>query len=119
MIRLWSASAPYRRRVGSEYARTASVFSFNHDGLEIARVKRRNRPRWMPVWHIVFFIYLIMLIRLVALADVGPAGYALRMDEMRHGNVLEQAAAGIMDMDPLSRRLAANLRGLVNFISGD
>ena len=119
MFRFLSVFAPFHRRVSCEYSRTASVLSFNHDGLEIARVKRRAGVRWLPLWHIVFFIYLVLLIRLVAVADIGPAGYANRMEQMRNGTVLEQAAAVIMDMDPISQRFAAKLRGFVGFISGD
>ncbi len=89
--------------------RSTSVLSFNHDGLEIARTKRERR--WLPIWHVIFFIYLILLIRLVTMAQIGPGGYAMRMDEMQNGNAVEQVAARIMAMDPISQRLAVKIRG--------
>ncbi len=118
MFGLWPARNAKRNAARSEYSRTAAVISFNHDGLEICRVKRSSRSRWLPVWHFVFFVYLILLIRTVAVADIGAAGYANRMEQMRNGNLLERAAAGIMDIDPITRIAAAEFRGFVSFISG-
>jgi hypothetical protein len=115
MPNYWKRSEPYRRRVKSPYQSTSAVLSFNHDGVEIARV--RTKRRWLPVWHLMVFLYLILLIRLIALADIGPTGYASRMDEMRQGNFLERSAVWVMAMDPLSRRLAAELRGVLSVIS--
>lgn len=117
MLRIWRAITPYRHRVPSEYRRTASVLSFNHDGLEIARVKAEPGHRWLPLWHIMVFIYLILLIRLVAFADIGPGGYNNRMEQMRNGTLLEQGAAKVMAMDPISQRLARELRGVFGVVS--
>jgi len=116
MIAYWNKTEPYRRRVSSQYQRSASVLSFNHDGVEIARV--RAKRRWLPIWHVMVFVYLILLIRLIAMADIGPAGYANRMVEMRNGSFLERTAARVMDLDPVSRKLAAELRGVLKVISG-
>jgi len=112
MFSIWTATANRRHRIGSGYRRSASVLSFNHDGLEIARVRTRQR-RWLPLWHIMVFVYLILLIRLIALADIGPAGYGNRMSEMRNGNILERSAARIMAMDPVSRRVAQGLHNVL------
>lgn len=116
MITLWNASKPIRRRAASEYRRSASVLSFNHDGLEIARVRYRRR-RWLPIWHIMVFTYLVLLIRLIAVADIGPAGYGVRMSEMHNGNQLERLAASIMDLDPVSRQMAMKLRQVLSLVS--
>jgi len=96
------------RRSGGLYQPSATVLSFNHDGLEIARVK--NEKRWLPVWHIIFFIYLALLVRLVAMADIGPGGYAARIGDMQEGNVFERASAYVMHMDPVSQQIAISLR---------
>jgi hypothetical protein len=90
------------------YQPSAAVSSFKHDGLEIARVK--NERRWLPVWHIIFFVYLALLVRLVAMADIGPGAYAGRIDDMRNGNLFERAAAYVMHMDPVSQQIAISLR---------
>jgi len=108
MFKVFNVFRRAKLRVGGAYARSASVVSFNHDGLEIARV--RNERRWLPLWHIAVFIYLALLIRLVTIAEIGPAAYANRMENMNNGSMLERAAASIMYMDPVSRNIAVGLR---------
>lgn len=95
--------------VGDRF-QTASVLSFNHDGLEIAKVKARP-TRYLPVWHVLFFIYFILLVRLVVMADMGPGAYQNRMNALAEGVWYERAAAKVMQMDPVSREIAMNLRG--------
>ena len=102
-------------RVAEGYRRSSAVFSFNHDGLEVARV--RNRSRYLPLWHVIFFIYFAMIIRLVVAADIGTAGYEARMQEMREGHTLERLAARVMHMDPVSRQLAVQIRTGLTFIN--
>ncbi|MDJ0824808.1 MAG: hypothetical protein QNJ16_04830 [Rhodobacter sp.] len=109
MLRFLNALRPVADRAAREYRRSASVVSFNHDGLEIARIKTERR--WLPVWHILVFAYLVLLIRLIAVVDIGPAGYAVRMEAMQNGSVLERAAAKVMTMDPMSRQIAIKIRG--------
>ena len=87
---------------------TASVLSFNHDGLEIARVKKRNR--WLPMWHIIFVVYLGLMIRLVVMADIGPGAYGSRMAELKNGTMLERGIGYVMQMDPVSHSIAINVR---------
>lgn len=84
------------------------MHSFNHDGLEIARV--RHERRWLPVWHIVFFIYLGLVIRLVTMTEIGPAGYAQRMAQLENGTLVERMTAQVMQMDPVSRKIAIQVR---------
>jgi len=111
MIGFSKIFASIRRRFGSEYRRSSAVLSFNHDGLEIARV--RNERRWLPLWHIAVFLYLALLIRLISIADAGPTAYANRMENLRNGNVLERFVARVMYMDPVSRSIATKVRGTV------
>jgi hypothetical protein len=66
--------------------------------------------RWLPLRHLVFFLYIALLIRILALAELGPGAYAQRLEEMRRGSLPERAAALVMRMDPASRQLALQLR---------
>lgn len=106
-----------RDRLDNGYRHTSAVLSFNHDGIEIARV--RNERRWLPLWHISVFLYLAMLIRLVTIADIGPASYANRMDKMNNGNLIERATATVMYMDPISRSIAVKLRRTLHDLGAD
>ncbi len=111
MFRFWRSIATYRRRMSDGYQRSAVVLSFNHDGLAIARTKKHRR--WLPLWHFMVFIYLVLLIRLVVLADIGAVGYHARMAEMENGNILERGAAKVMQLDPISQSLAVTIRGWI------
>ena len=108
MRKIFGSSSRSAARVSAAYRRSSSVLSFNHDGLEVARVK--NERRWLPIWHIAVFIYLALLIRLIAIADVGPAAYANRLEQMNKGSFVEQAVAKVMQMDPISQKLALKVR---------
>jgi len=90
------------------YGRSNVVLSFGQDGLAIARVK--SNKRWMPIWHVIFFIYVALLIRLIIIADLGPAGYASKLSKLENGTFLERAAASAMAMDPVSQALAIRIR---------
>lgn len=105
-----------RRKVASQYRRSSVVLSFNHDGLQLARVK--NNRRWLPLFHIVAFIYLAMVIRLVVIAEIGPSGYSQRMAELRDGNMLERVAASVMAMDPVSQAIAGHIRSGFHTMNG-
>ena len=108
MFQLWKALSRSKRSVGSAYRSSSTVLSFNHDGLEVARV--RNDRRWLPLWHIAVFLYLAMLVRVIVIADIGPAAYANRVEKMNDGSILEQIAAKAMYMDPVTRSLAIEVR---------
>lgn len=105
----------FPRRVATGYSRSAALASFNHDGLELARVRRKSR--YLPVWHIIFFIYLAMVIRLVVAADIGTAGYEARVHQMKNGSTIERMAAVVMEMDPVSRELAMKVRAGLAFLN--
>ena len=108
-MRILSNTINYLRGgFGVHYRQSAAVLSFNQDGLEIARV--RHERRFLPFFHITMFFYLAMIIRLVVMAEVGPVAYASRMDQLSNGNMLERAGAFVMQMDPVSRDIATQLR---------
>lgn len=109
MLRIFRKPLPEPALSGTGFFRHNRVQSFNHDGLELARIKRK-RVRYLPVWHVIFFVYFVYLVRLVAMADMGVATYQSRIDQLAQGNVLERTAAVVMHMDPVSRSLAIDLR---------
>lgn len=86
----------------------ASVISFNHDGFEIARV--RTKRRWMPAWHVIFFVYMIFVVRLITMIDIGPASYGNRVAELANGSAIERIAARVMRMDPVSHQFVIEAR---------
>lgn len=72
--------------------------------------KRRKRVRGLPVWHLIFFIYFIFVMRLLAMTEMGVATYNQRMEEMRAGNAVERAVSYFMVMDPVSEKISFELR---------
>jgi len=95
---------------------TVSIESFNHDNLELARARRRRRG--LPLLHFAAFCYLVLVLRIVTIAGVGPGMYNARMAEMQRGNVVERAAAFLMQPDAVSRDLARNMRWGLEFFMG-
>ncbi len=98
----------FRRKVARGYRRSSVVVSFDDNGMAVSRVK--SNRRWLPVWHIIFFIYIAMLVRLVVMADMGAGSYNQRITELQNGNVIERVAATVMAMDPVSQALAGRIR---------
>lgn len=108
MVRRLARLFGFRGGFSRAYRASSVVLSFSHDGLAIARAKKTRR--WLPIWHVIFFVYMAMLIRLVIMADMGPGGYASRMAELENGTALERLAARVMAMDPVSQEIAKRLR---------
>lgn len=107
MSRLWRLLSKLFR-AGSEFQRSTAVVSFNHDGLEIAR--KKTERGWLPFGHLAIFLYLVLLLRLVTIADIGAASYESRMEKLEDGSFLERVTARVMFMDPWSRSLASDIR---------
>lgn len=103
MSRVLRRSFGFRRRYSNNV-----VLRFGGDGVELVR-KRTNR-RWLPLWHVIFFVYMALLIRLVIMADMGPGSYTARMAELENGTMIDKVAARVMAMDPVSEALARRLR---------
>lgn len=66
--------------------------------------------RYLPAWRLIFLVYIVLLVRLVTLVDIGPTAYAHRMEELKSGSVLDRVVARVMYMDPVSRKLATEAR---------
>lgn len=98
-------------KVRRQYRPSYAVLGFNQDGLEIARVRKKRR--YLPLFHLTMFVYLGLIIRLVVMANVGPASYANRIENLSNGNMLERAGAVVMYMDPVSRDIAIKLRSAI------
>ncbi|KMW59305.1 hypothetical protein AIOL_004287 [Candidatus Rhodobacter oscarellae] len=62
------------------------------------------------MWHIVFFIYVVLLIRLISMVEIGPASYGHRMAQLQNGTFIERTTARVMQMDPLSQSIALRIR---------
>ncbi|WP_172298393.1 hypothetical protein [Pseudoruegeria sp. HB172150] len=114
MRRIWNGIAGLRHRVAGSVPGSTVVVSFNHDGMEVARV--RSNRRWMPTWHLIFFVYLAVIIRIAVVAQIGPGGYNARLSQMQEGNILEQATAFVMQLDPVTKAIAGEVRDGMNYL---
>lgn len=70
----------------------------------------------MPITHISLFLVMAMSLRMVTYSELGPAGYAQRMNDLVNGSALEQVAGQFMAMDSVSESLARTARGIVRSI---
>jgi len=91
---------------------SACVMRYTAQGVEFHRA-RKSRP-WLPVRQILVFIYLVFLIRVVVVAEIGPTTYDARVADMSERTFLERAAARVMFLDPVSRSMAARVRGIMD-----
>ena len=84
-----------------------AVYSVNHDGLIIARPRRRGMRRPLSV---VFCILAgIMAFKAMMYALIGPATYADRVADLQSGTVIEKAGAWLMAADPATVWLAMQI----------
>ena len=104
-----------RRSRAPEKAYVGAVSSFRHDGIDLAR--RRKVRRGLPVREIALFTIVVMCIKLVTFAEIGPAGYAQRTQQLFEGNFMEKVTAQAMKLDPATRALGGKLRSLKRRVS--
>ncbi len=101
--------------------RCAGIESFNHDGVLVARYKRKRLLPDLPWRQVALFLLLGMSLRMVTYSDLGPVAYAERAKSLLNGNMAEQFAATVMKMDAVSERVAFRFRhatrGLRDLIS--
>ena len=86
-----------------------TVASFNHDGVELARVRKQRSSR-LPIRHIVLFLLAIVSFKLFLNFDMGAAAYGAKIEEFSAGTVIEQAAAWAMTLDPVSQWILDGVR---------
>ena len=87
----------------------ASMSSFNHDGLELARVKREKR-REFPFRHVFLFLLAVASFKVFLFLDMGAGAYGAKAEALAEGTRLEQIAGWAMKMDPLSLYIVDGLR---------
>ena len=93
-----SANAPY-----------ASLQSFNHDGLELARRKREKR-REFPVRQVFLFVLAIVSFKIFLFLDMGGGAYGAKMEDLANGSTMERLASKAMTLDPVSKWLVDGIR---------
>ncbi|WP_296761954.1 hypothetical protein [Sediminimonas sp.] len=79
------------------------------DGSILVRRRHRRRTR-MPLQAIGIAIMALFLTKGAVLAHLGPEGHRTRMITMASDNFFHQAQAWVMQEDPVSRLVAAQLR---------
>lgn len=84
--------------------RNGVIHSVNHDGLIIARPRRR-RPRF-PVRGLALMLAAVFVFKGFLYANLGPATYQDRVNLLQSGTIVEQGGAYIMTMDVISLQLA-------------
>ncbi|PZX11471.1 hypothetical protein [Celeribacter halophilus] len=84
--------------------RRGVIYSVNHDGLIIARPRRRGLRR--PI-HLVFVALAgIILFKAVLYATLGSSTYVARVEDLAAGTAIERAGAWVMQADQLTIWLA-------------
>lgn len=108
---------PFKRgpRLAAQPMQTADLYS-GGIAAELPPQPSRRKMRFLPVWQLIFFVYFMLLVRILAMANMGPGTYADRIETLNQGNKLERVAAVVMYMDPVSEAMAYRIRrGLKNW----
>jgi hypothetical protein len=87
------------------------VHSVNHDGLIVARARRRG-PR-LPLKGIALLIVAFIGFKAFLLIYLGQAAYGERVEQFRSGTAVEQAGAYVMAPDPLTVFIATEVNRLL------
>ena len=88
--------------------RQGVVHRVGRDGLIRSR-PRLIRPRF-PLKGAFIVLALIVLFKALLLAKIGEGNYALKVQDLRTGNVVEQAGAVILQEEPLTLALGGYLK---------
>ncbi|MEM1387134.1 MAG: hypothetical protein AAF748_08590 [Pseudomonadota bacterium] len=86
-----------------------SLESFNHDGVEIARRKRRA-PRGLPWGHFALFALTVVAFKVFLASQIGLASYGAKMAQLAEGSRIERVAAFAMTLDPVSELMVSALQ---------
>ena len=84
------------------------IRSFNHDGVEIARVRRKKRE--LPLRHLLQFALAVFSFKIFLFLDMGPAAYGQKVADLSNGTLIERVASRAMILDPVSQWLVDGLR---------
>jgi len=90
------------RRINRNHQRLANgyVTSVNHDGLIIARPRRREPHKKLRA--VAFVIIILMAFKIFLFAQIGPAAYEQRLVALQNGSFLENIAGYAMTADPIT-----------------
>lgn len=106
-------NAPYpksRSRLREERFRQKKarvVYSVNHDGLILARARRRSLR--LPVKGLMMITIALIGFKLLLVQSLGTAGYNDRLQGLVSGTPAEQVGAYVMQIDPVTQWLSARL----------
>ncbi|WP_417248240.1 hypothetical protein [Celeribacter sp.] len=85
-----------------------AIYSVNHDGLIIARPRRRSVR--FPVRILFLAIACVFLFKATVLATIGAGNYNARVATLAEGTSAEKAAAWVMSADSATVWLATQLK---------
>lgn len=84
------------------------LMNVRSDGLIVTK-PRRSRAR-ISVLPVLFFIAAFVAFKGLMIASVGTETYSERVQLLQDGTVFEQGGAWIMQIDPVSEEIAAQIR---------
>lgn len=87
---------------------SGALNSFNHDGVQIARVRRKSRE--LPLRHLLLFVVAVMSFKIFLYLDMGAAAYGQKITDLAGGTMIERLASRAMVMDPVSDWVLQGLR---------
>jgi len=102
------------RKLSRKHTRMARgvVTSVNHDGLIIAKPRRRGLR--FPVRGPALFLAVFFFFKGFLIAGLGPIGYAERVEALNAGTLTEQLGGYVMNIDPISLYIAQTLAPYLN-----
>lgn len=101
------------KRVRHSHAKMAQGYDarVGRDGLIVFRPKRRRRSiAWRPL---MLLIAAFIGFKVFVLIQIGDITYQERVDRLAAGSVVEQAGAYFMQIDPVTRAVAAQVGPLL------
>jgi hypothetical protein len=87
------------------------IYSVNHDGLIIARPRRRRAS--FPLRGVLLVIAAGFAFKGFLLADLGPATYGDRISASQSGTLIEQGSAWLMQVDPVTVWVAEQINAFL------
>ncbi len=101
------------KRINKRHRKLANgyIASVNHDGLIVAKVRRRG-PRFpwkgVALCFVAFFAFKGFL-----LVQLGESTFSDRVQKLENGTIVEQAGAYAMSADPLTKWIAGQINSLI------
>lgn len=101
------------RRISKRHSKLSHgyVTSVNHDGLVVAKPKRKSHRGTLRGLIILFAV--MMIFKGVLHAQIGAGAYQARLDALNEGSIAEQAGAWVMTPDPVTLWISQKIASLV------